>query len=246
MDVVYRDPAKIVSHIEAWLKRQLRSAGAKGAVVGLSGGVDSSVLAVMLHRICGASMLGLVMPCHSDPQDQEHALVLASAFGFPTETVDLGPVFDLLRSSLPPKEQVLGTPLSLGNMKARLRMTTLYAIGQPREFLVCGTSNRVEWTVGYFTKYGDSGSDLLPLVDLLKGEVLAVARHLGIPECIINKPPSAGLWPGQTDESEMGVSYEALDRYLTLGSADADVRAFVEKARTRSEHKRNFPPRCLF
>jgi NAD+ synthase len=245
MTQLYRDPAGIVRQVEDWLKDQLRLAGAKGAVVGLSGGVDSAVLAVLLRRACGRGMIGLIMPCHSNPDDEAHAQLLAEAFDIPVGRVDLGPVFDLLQASLPKEDQQSATALSLGNLKARLRMATLYAIAQPRGFLVCGTSNRVEWTVGYFTKYGDSGSDLLPLVDLLKGEVLSVARFLGVPECITNKPPSAGLWPGQTDEGEMGVSYEALDRYLALGTADADVLDFIKKAEARSEHKKSFPPRCL-
>ena len=110
--------------------------------------------------------------------------------------------------------------------------------------LVCGTGNRVELTVGYFTKHGDSGVDLLPLGDLLKGEVRELARLLEVPAPIIEKPPSAGLWEGQTDEGEMGFSYEELDRYMAKGEGPETVRGFVEKARLRSEHKRNTAPVC--
>jgi NAD+ synthase len=117
-------------------------------------------------------------------------------------------------------------------------------LAQTRNLLVCGTGNRVELTVGYFTKYGDSGVDLLPLGDLLKGEVRQLARLLEIPAPIIEKPPSAGLWQGQTDEGEMGVTYDELDRFLALGEGTDKVRSFVEKARTRSEHKRRTPPIC--
>ncbi|QTX33582.1 NAD(+) synthase [Aminithiophilus ramosus] len=245
MNDFYRNPKELVKGITSWLEEHLAAAGAKGALLGLSGGIDSSLLAVLLRRVCGSSMAGLIMPCHSDPRDEKDARQLAETFDIPTERIDLGPAFDQLCTSLPPEDQKRATPLSLGNVKARLRMATLYAVAQPRGFLVCGTSNRVEWTVGYFTKYGDSGSDLLPLADLLKGEVLSIARYLGVPEGIINKPPSAGLWPGQTDEGEMGVSYDALDRYLAFGTATPEVLAFVKKAEIRSEHKRSFPPRCL-
>lgn len=245
MDDFYRDPRKIIKGVTAWIEERLTAAGAKGAILGLSGGVDSALLAVLLRQVCGPSMLGLIMPCHSDPQDEGDARLLAEAFDIPTSKVDLSPTFDQLCASLPAEERERATPLSLGNVKARLRMTTLYAVAQPRSFLVCGTSNRIEWSVGYFTKYGDSGADLLPLVDLLKGEVLSVSRYLGVPESIINKPPSAGLWPGQTDEGEMGLSYDTLDRYFALGTATPEALAFVERAEIRSEHKRSFPPRCL-
>ena len=130
------------------------------------------------------------------------------------------------------------------NLKARLRMSTLYAVAQTENFLVCGTSNRSEYETGYFTKYGDSASDLWPLADLFKTEVRAAAKVLDVPERIIDKAPTAGLWEGQTDEGEMGFSYDELDRYLLTGRAETKVRDRIEELRRHSEHKRRPVPVC--
>lgn len=120
-------------------------------------------------------------------------------------------------------------------------MTTLYYYAQIKRYLVAGTSNKSEFTVGYFTKHGDSGVDILPIVDLLKEEVFELARYLNIPEIIINKPPSAGLWEDQTDEKEMGFSYNELDVYIRTGEAKDSIKERIEAMYYRSEHKRKFP-----
>lgn len=239
---MYRDTKIIVERIESWLKEQIVTAGAKGGVVGISGGVDSAVVAVLLKRVFGDNMLSVIMPCESLHSDVEHAELLARTFNLPCITVDLEPAFKGLLSALPSNMNII--PVARANIKPRLRMTTLYLFGQQHGYLVCGTGNKVEITVGYFTKYGDGGADLLPLGDLLKGEVRNVAKFLGVPEEIVNKTPSAGLWEGQTDEGEMGVTYDALDRYLALGEGDERVAKFVEEARRRTGHKRLPPPIC--
>ncbi len=243
MSTLYRNPSILLNSIENWLGEKLRAAGEKGGIVGLSGGIDSAVVAAILKRVCGDRMMAAIMPCHSHPEDRLHAELVARHFELPLLVVDLTDTYDTLLSALPAAGSE-GAKLATANLKPRLRMITLYYLAQERNLLVCGTGNRVELTVGYFTKYGDSGVDLLPLGDLLKGEVRQLASLLGVPAPVIDKPPSAGLWQGQTDEGEMGVAYDELDRYLARGEGHEKVRDFVERSRARSEHKRNMPPLC--
>jgi len=130
------------------------------------------------------------------------------------------------------------------NMKPRLRMATLYFLANSLNYLVAGTGNRSELTLGYFTKYGDGGVDLLPIGDLLKSDVRTAARELGVPDEIVEKAPSAGLWLGQTDEAEMGFSYEVLENHLTNGPAAVSpaLAMRIERLIRQSEHKRSLPP----
>ena len=239
---IYRDTTKIADYLTGWIKEHIETAGAKGAVLGISGGIDSAVLTGLLCRSIGKDrVMGVIMPCHSQPVDEEYALELAAAFGIKTYKADLTEAYDRLVSSITANGLELCT-LPAANIKPRLRMTTLYAIGQQHGYLVCGGGNRDEIMYGYFTKYGDSGVDLLPMSDLLKGDVKALALHLGVPPDIIKRPPTAGLWEGQTDECEMGVTYEQLDNYLATGVAEDKVREKIENAMARSEHKRKFAP----
>jgi len=186
-----RDAAGVAGFIERWLRERVAEAGAVGIAVGLSGGIDSAVVATLARRAFGQDMAALVMPCHSDPSDEADARLVADALDIPCERVDLTAAYDALASELR-KIGVLQGP-ALSNLKARLRMASLYAVAQARSLLVGGTSNRAEIATGYFTKFGDSAADLLPLADLLKGEVRAVAAHLGVPERIIRKAPTAAL-----------------------------------------------------
>lgn len=238
----YRDPAKITMFLEKWLKDAFAASGAKGATLGLSGGVDSAALAALLRRICSKDeLLAVIMPCHSMPADEEHARLVAGALDIPVKKIDLTEAFDCCVAAMEASAGTL-SPIAKANIKPRLRMTTLYAVAQSRNFLVCGGGNKDELTFGYFTKHGDSGVDLLPFGDLLKGEVFALAKYLGVPDAITDKPPTAGLWEGQTDESEMGVSYADLDCFIATGGGDAAVCERIKKASERSEHKRNMPP----
>jgi NAD+ synthase len=231
--------------ISGWIAERVREAKAEGIVLGLSGGVDSALTAALAKKALGDKVLGLLMPCHSDPTDLEHARLVADTFGIETEYVDLGPVFDSLMASLPK-----GSDLAVANLKPRLRMATLYFFANSRNYLVAGTGNKSELTVGYFTKYGDGGADILPLGDLLKSQVRELARELGVPDAIIAKPPSAGLWAGQTDEGEMGITYDELDRTILaieVGDTSECDEATLERVRAMmaaSEHKRVPIPIC--
>ena len=249
--------------IAAWLRRQLSSSGARGFVVGLSGGVDSAVVARLSQLAAPGAVVGAILPCHSDPEDEASAALVAKHFALPTTRIDLGATYDTLVATLRdgaaalPRdlaqsfssaaasvEAVSPANVALANIKPRLRMTTLYAIANRFNFLVAGTGNRSEIAIGYFTKYGDGAADLLPIGQLLKREVLALARDLNVPESIVNRKPSAGLWPGQNDEDEMGFSYAELERYLTNGPEGvAPALAMrIDRLTRASEHKRALPP----
>lgn len=242
---VYRDPQKLTDYLTEWIKEHFRAASAKGAALGISGGIDSAVLAGLLCRSLGKeNVIGVIMPCHSQHIDEEYAVELAEAFGMKKYKVDLTETYDQMICSIKKEGLELGS-LPSANIKPRLRMATLYAVAQQNGYLVCGGGNRDEIMYGYFTKYGDSGVDLLPMSDLLKGEVRALAIHLGVPPNIIKRPPTAGLWAGQTDESEMGLTYEELDNYLATGKAEDRVKEKIDKAIAGSEHKRKFAPMAL-
>jgi NAD+ synthase len=229
----------MINAVSSWIKEQVETAGARGIVLGLSGGIDSAVVAALALRSLRPHVLGLVLPCHSDPQDADHARMVADHLDLETLTVDLTPVFDLLLTLLPPANRMV-----TANLKPRLRMMILYYFAGLKQYLVAGTSNRSEISVGYFTKFGDGGADLLPLGDMLKYEVKAIAGKLGLPEIIIHKPPSAGLLPDQTDESELAVSYDDLDQAIQAVASGLDVaiapaiRRRLEHLMKNSEHKR--------
>ncbi len=240
---IYRDPKLLVRTISDWISELIRSSGRSGGIVGLSGGIDSAVVAALLRKVCGQKMLAVIMPCHSGPQDLDDAMTAVKAFELPWIKVDLTKTYDSLLRALP--FQSSSEPgLHLSNIKPRLRMTTLYCLGQQNNLIVCGTGNKAELTMGYFTKYGDSGVDILPLGDLLKGEVIQVAKELGVPPGIIKKPPSAGLWPGQTDEDELGMTYLQIDRYLATGDAEPEVAEKIGLAFDHTAHKRTSAPIC--
>jgi len=234
---------ELAAHLADWLHEQISASGGRGAVLGLSGGVDSAVVAALCKRAFPHHTLGLVMPCESDPADADDGRLTASHFGIACSVVDLTPTFRTFTAELHDccSEVPTDDRLTVANIKPRLRMMTLYAFANHLGYRVVGTGNASEIAVGYFTKYGDGGVDLLPLGSLVKGEVRDLARHLGVPERIITKPPSAGLWADQTDEAEMGLTYEELDAYLLTSEASPAVKARVDAMNAASEHKRALP-----
>ncbi|MGD9317989.1 MAG: NAD(+) synthase [Anaerolineae bacterium] len=237
---------KLAADIVTWLRDYATQARAAGYVIGLSGGIDSACTAVLCQRAQGEHVLGVLMPCHSAPEDASMAQLVATGFALPTITVDLASAYDALLATLPPGI----TALAQANIKARLRMTTLYALGQTHGYLVAGTGNKSELAIGYFTKYGDGGVDVEPLGQLYKWQVRQLARELGIPQPVIDRPPTAGLWAGQTDEGEMGITYDDLDATLAAiesGQTDAIAQPLLAKVRGMiavSAHKRAMPPTC--
>lgn len=245
------DAQKVCKQLVSWITEQVQSANARGVVVGISGGIDSAVVAALCKRAFPDASLGLIMPCHSNPEDVEDARLVADSLDMDVKIIDLSPIYDAFvrlftdtpagSPSTPSQPDPGRLDLANANIKPRLRMITLYHFANRLNYLVVGTGNKSELTVGYFTKYGDGGVDLLPIGGLVKGQVRELARHLGIPERIIIKPPSAGLWPGQTDEQEMGLTYEDLDRYILTGKAAPEVAQRIESLKARARHKAATP-----
>ena len=228
--------------IVAWIREYVAGAKCRGVVFGLSGGLDSAVIAVLCKRAFPDNALGVIMPCYSSEVDLKHARAVAKKFQIPISTIALEGVFDSLLRALPVGDYEPATKkLAEANLKPRLRMLTLYYLANRLGYLVVGTGNRSEISVGYFTKYGDGGVDILPLGNLVKSQVRELAFHLGIPKEIIQKPPSAGLWAGQTDEGEMGITYEELDRYLISAKAAEEVKKKVDAMMAGGAHKRATP-----
>lgn len=230
---------KELESLVAWLQDKVGEANAKGLVFGLSGGIDSAVVAGLAKRAFPKESMGVIMPIHSNPQDETDALMVARSLDIDVTSIDLSQVYDTYLKSLPFEGE---NPMAKANLKPRIRMMTLYYFAQEMGYLVCGTGNKSELHVGYFTKHGDSGVDLLPLADFVKEEVFELARLLDIPTEIIEKPPSAGLWENQTDEKEMGLTYKQLDHYIRTGEGPDQIREKIDRMNKISEHKRNYPP----
>jgi len=239
--------------IASWLQARAAAAGARGFTFGLSGGIDSSVVGRLCQMAAPQRVLGVLLPCYSHPIDEEDARLVARTFGIPLARVDLGATFDTMNEAL--HEAVKGLPevvesvdikqqMPGANIKPRLRMAALYYLANSLNYLVAGTGNRSELTLGYYTKYGDGGVDLLPIGALLKSEVRELARELGVPARVIDKAPTAGLWMGQTDEAEMGFTYDALEQFLADGptAVPAEVADRIERLRQASQHKHALPP----
>lgn len=236
------DARKEISRLVQWIAESVRDAGAKGVVVGVSGGIDSAVCAALAKKALGEQVLGLILPCHSSSEDISDARTVCEHLDLLYEEIDLGPVLDRLTEALGSD-----SPRLLGNLKARLRMTVLYHKAAELGFLVMGTSNRSEWEIGYFTKYGDGAADIQPMIHLLKKDVQKLAKVLKLPRRIIIKPPSAGLWAGQTDEGEMGFMYKQLDSYLGGREAGVpqNIRKRIQELRAKTAHKRRPPLRFI-
>ncbi len=250
------DPAVTTDVIVAFIRSELARAGFERLVLGLSGGVDSATVAYLSARAVGAdNLLAVRMPYRtSSPESETDAMRVVDALGCRTERVDITPMVEpmlaLVGAADAPDLQV-----RRGNVMARQRMIVLYDRSAAFDALVVGTSNKTEALLGYGTLYGDMACALAPIGDLYKTQLRAVAQHLGVPPRIVAKPPSADLWPGQTDEGELGRSYADLDRALfalvdrrwtvdrcVAGGLDRDLVEWVAGRVARMEYKRQTPP----
>jgi len=225
----------------AFIRERLAASGAKGIVFGNSGGKDSALVAA-LSSFATKNVLGVIMPCASKRnfgEDREDGLAVAKKYGVETMIVDLTAVREQLLHAL---GDSLSTKGALSNIAPRLRMTTLYAIGAERGYLVAGTGNKSERYMGYFTKWGDGACDFNPIADLTATEVFDFLRYLGAPEHVVTKAPSAGLFEGQTDEAEMGVTYAEIDAYLRGEKVSPEAEKIIDRYHKSSLHKMALPP----
>lgn len=238
-----------ISEIQEWINDYCKSANADGIVVGVSGGIDSAVTSALCANALGKdAVIGLGLPCLSNPKDLSDAKLLAAQLGIEFIIFDLSSVYEEIMKIT--ANLIESNNLATANLKARLRMVAWYFTAQSKgNYLIGGTGNRTELAIGYFTKYGDGGVDIEPLGDLYKCEVREIAKKLNIPENIINKPPSAGLWEGQTDEGEIGMKYDLLDEIIYRIDYNLDLndlnRSDIERVKEMmrsSEHKLKIPP----
>ena len=220
-----------------FIRNALKDSGAQGVVYGNSGGKDSALVGILCKAAC-ENTLGVIMPCGSSCNcngDMDDAKTVAEQYKIDTKTVNLSRIRDGLVKLLEPEEK------ASANIAPRLRMITLYAFAASENRLVAGTGNRSEGYMGYFTKWGDGAYDFNPIADLTVTEIYEFLRFLKAPESIINKAPSAGLFDGQTDEAEMGVTYSEIDDFLLNGKASKDAEVVIAKYHITSEHKRRMP-----
>jgi len=241
------------------LKDQIKAfLGDKKAIIGLSGGIDSSVVAYLCAEAIGKeNVIGLHMPYKS--QGTEDSVLIEKSLGIESVLINIGPIVDTFPIIASDNDKLVK-----GNIMARIRMVLLYQYANAYNGMVMGTTNKAEAEIGYYTKYGDGAVDVEPIADLYKREVRELAVILGVPERIIKKAPSAGLWDGQTDESELGVTYDELDEILKVQNSNMaylreygdispagrdllkkygnDKIRMVEALIRGSNHKRSMPP----
>lgn len=239
----------LVQELCDWIRDKITKAKAEGVVFGLSGGIDSAVVVALSMKVFPKNTLAIIMPCYNLETDTDDAMDLINKFNVSYKIIDLSKVYDSFIYLLKDKEKEKEESFKLAdaNVKPRLRMITLYYFANKLNYLVMGTGNKSELMIGYFTKYGDGGADILPLGNLLKNQVKELAEYLGIPKKIINKPPSAGLWAGQTDEEEIGINYNQLDKYLKEGKLNNKIiEKKIQDKITQSAHKRITPAKPSF
>jgi NAD+ synthase len=210
---LHLDYSMVEDILKAFLFNELRKFGFSSVVLGLSGGIDSAVVCELAVRALGAqNVLGLMMPyASSSVESIQHAELMIQKLGIQAEQMPVTPMVDAFFSSVPAKEL-----LRRGNIMARTRMILLYDVSARDGRLVTGTSNKTELLLGYGTMFGDMASAINPIGDLYKTQIRGLARHLAIPEPLIAKAPSADLWEGQSDEEELGFSYEVVDLLLYM------------------------------
>lgn len=246
------------SEIVSFIGGAVRDADADGAVVAMSGGIDSTLTATLAVEALGSDrVLGLSLPATKlNGQRANEARTIADGLGIAFRDVQLKPLLDAFEDTAAREIEPSGGKREIGNVLARLRMVCAYYAANAHHRLVLGTGNRSERLLGYFTKYGDGAADLSPIGDLYKVEVRAVAQHVGVPRRIISKESTAGLWSGQTDEGDLGASYEVIDQILTrvvdrgertedvarAVDADTETVEHVTSLYRETRHKRTTPP----
>jgi len=253
-EITKKDYNTIQRKIEAFLVDEVMQREASGVIFGLSGGIDSAVIAILCAKSLKDRSLALIMPDSkiTSKADTEDALKLVDKLGLEYKLTDINPIHYEYSKYLEP------SPLALGNLRARIRANILYYYANSKNYLVLGSSDKSEFLIGYFTKYGDGGADLLPIVSLYKTQIREFAKFLGVPDSIISKKSSPSLWQSHYAESELGVSYEEIDAVLhcmtdkNMSAQDTVNHTRIEqsvvdkihKLYKKSEHKRITPKAC--
>src|SRR5690625_1116661 len=233
---------KVIDDVVTWLAAKVKETGVKGLVVGVSGGLDSAVVAHLIQKAAPDASLGVIMPLNTKEQDIAHARKVINSSDIKSMMIDLTDTHQLMFKQV--KEGIKDEfdeshgQLADANLRARLRMSTLYTIATNYNYLVVGTDNASEYFTGYFTKYGDGGVDIQPIIDFTKAEVREMATVLGVPDEVVQKKPSADLWVGQTDEDEMGTTYDKIDAYIQGEEIPEKDKEIIEKMHKKSMHKR--------
>ncbi|PSP67539.1 NAD(+) synthetase [Halobacteriales archaeon QS_1_69_70] len=258
VDLLFSEPELQArrEHIVEFIADTVEAAGAEGAVIGLSGGVDSTTVAHLAVEALGPDRVrGLSMPSDVNPEaDETDAERVAESLDIEYDVIDVAPIVEAFVDAAPPAAADDRT--ALGNVRVRTRAVLNYFLANAGDRLVLGTGNRAEAATGYFTKYGDQAVDCNPIGNLYKCQVRQLARAVGVPEDLVTRTPSAGMWEGQTDETEMGLGYDELDAILavhvdgplsksatrrTLGVPESAIERVVELYE-QSKHKRAMPP----
>ncbi|TLZ45481.1 MAG: NAD+ synthase [Methanobacteriota archaeon] len=237
VDLVPRFRPEQIAIVSSFILGSVRATGRAGVVLGLSGGVDSALVAKLCADALGPDRVSaLALPDGDGGKDLEDARHVAKDLGIEFRVVDISKIVGAMERGL---KAFRPNPVALGNLRARARMVVLYYVANAENRVVMGTGNKSEIAVAYFTKWGDGGADFHPIGDLYKTQVREMARHLGLPETIVEKTPTAGLWPGQTDEGEIGVSYDELDRILLGIELQMPTDAIAEKTGLPMERVRH-------
>ncbi len=249
------DSPSVETRIKRFIKDYIEKCGATGVVLGVSGGIDSCTTAALAAlSLGGRKVLGITLPEEEtyNAIDVQHAKLVAEKFGFKLETIDISPTLNACFQSLPIYDA--SDKLSKGNVKARIRMVYLYYYANELKKIVCGSSDKSETMMGYFTKWGDVAADISPLMDIYKTQVRQLALHIDVPTEIVTKPSTPGLWPDQLAEEELGVKYETLDlilfgleRFMTTEEIAKQLNLSIKlvdgikKRWLATEHKRRTP-----
>lgn len=233
---------KYLNYLVDWIREEVNKAHAKGVVVGISGGIDSALVAYLAKKAFPNNSLGILIPINVNRRfDLEDGLELVNKLNLDYKIVNLEQEYLDLKLKINIRNNLIA-----GNLQSRLRMSIIYAFAQENNYLVLGTDNKAEYNLGYFTKYGDGGCDLLPIVHLHKSQVFDYAKLVGIPDSIINKKPSAGFWENQFDEIELGFSYCDYEKFCENDKLlDDEIRNKIVKQIQITNHKRLPIPKPL-